>query len=92
LIYPWYGKKDRIFLKNKREEKFDRLGLVTQLVVDKKISQYLKPYATRHTWITLQLLSGVHIKNIAKFAGNSPQTIMQNYSSYVPNLSLADEI
>lgn len=92
LTYHWYGKEDRVLLKNRQEEKFDRLGVVTQLVVDKKIAQYLKSYATRHTWITLQLLSGVHINNIAKLAGNSPQTIMENYSSYVPNMSLATEI
>ena len=67
-------------------------GVVLQLAADKKISQYLNPYATRHTWITLQLIEGVPIKNIAKLAGNTPEVILKNYASYVPDFNLAPEI
>lgn len=92
ICHQWYGFYGRRFLENITLEKYAKLGVVTQLVIEKKINQYLTPYATRHTWITLQLLDGVHINNVAKLAGNSPQTILAHYSSFVPNLPLAGEI
>ena len=92
ICYHWYGIDDEKILAGNKKERCTRLGVVSQLVVDNKISQYLTPYATRHTWITLQLLDGVHINNVAKLAGNSPKTILAHYSSFVPNLPLASEI
>jgi integrase len=92
ISYHWYGTNNEKNLIGNKRERRTRLGVVTQLVVDNKISQYLTPYATRHTWITLQLLDGVHINNVAKLAGNSPKTILKHYSSFVPNLPLASEI
>lgn len=91
LNYKWYGDSN-ISKKGIRKGDFNKLGIVTKLLIEGKISQYLSPYATRHTWITLQLLDGVHISNIAKLAGNSPKTILEHYSSYVPNSYLASEI
>jgi integrase len=67
-------------------------GVVLQLALDKRISQYLTPYATRHTWITLQLTEGVPIKNVAKLAGNTPEVILKSYAGYVANFNLAAEI
>ena len=55
ISYHWYGKDHQNKLKDHKQESCKKLGVVTQLVIDKKISQYLTPYATRHTWITLQL-------------------------------------
>jgi integrase len=62
------------------------------LVAEGKIRQYLKPYATRATWITLQIEAGIPIKNIAKAAGNSPEVIQKHYESIHPHVDLAPEI
>lgn len=81
----WLGDKDtrlKIFMP----------GVVYKLVKEKKIQQYLTPYSTRHTWINLQLQAGVPISNIAKLAGNSPETIIKNYASFIPDIPLAPEI
>ncbi|MDJ0649591.1 MAG: hypothetical protein QNJ60_12880 [Xenococcaceae cyanobacterium MO_188.B19] len=39
-------------------------GVVTRLVQDGEISQYLKPSATRHTFITIQAHAGVDLTHI----------------------------
>jgi len=90
----WYGTVDYTKFKKtgNEEDKIIKPGLVAQLFLDDKLTDYLTPYATRHTWITCQLLAGVHITNIAKLAGNSPQIILSHYSSYIPNMPLAPEI
>ncbi|MFW6296823.1 MAG: tyrosine-type recombinase/integrase, partial [Halothece sp.] len=67
-------------------------GVVLKLAEEGKITQYLCNYTTRHTWITQQLIKGVPIVNIAKLAGNSPETILKHYAGYQPLIELADEI
>ncbi len=69
-----------------------RMGVVTKLVKAGKIRQYLKPYATRHTWISLQLEAKVPIKNVAKLAGNSPDVILKYYESIHESVTLAPEV
>lgn len=54
-------------------------GLVTRLVKDGKIAQYLKPSATRHTFITLQAQAGVDLKLLADSVGNSVDVIYTHY-------------
>lgn len=65
-------------------------GVVTQLANQGKIGQYLKPYSTRHTFITLQVLGTLNdpndktnfigkIKLIADIVGNSVETIQKHY-------------
>ncbi|EAM49688.1 tyrosine-type recombinase/integrase (plasmid) [Crocosphaera watsonii WH 8501] len=84
IEFSWYG--------NYKGTELISEGIVYQLVREGKISQYLPPYATRHTWITLQLLANVPIINVAKLAGNSPEVILQHYAGYIPNLPLAVEV
>jgi integrase len=67
-------------------------SLIARLIEDRKVRQYLKPYATRHTFITLQLQSNVPIKNVANVTGNSPEVIIAHYASAIPNVALAPEI
>jgi integrase len=92
LHYHWYGCINKEKSKDGTVHERIQKGVVLQLALDKKISQYLTPYTTRHTWITLQLTQGVPIKNIAKLAGNSPEVILQSYASYVTDFDLAVEI
>ncbi|PSF31180.1 integrase [Aphanothece hegewaldii CCALA 016] len=54
-------------------------GIVTQLAREGKISQYLKPSSTRHTFITLQAQAGVDLKLLADSCGNSVDTIYDHY-------------
>lgn len=57
------------------------VGILPTLIKEGKVHQYLTPYATRHTYINLQLDAGVKVANIAKLVGNSPATIHQYYES-----------
>jgi integrase len=58
----------------------NRPGIVVQLANEGKIKQYLKFYATRHTFITLQIrIGGVSPEAVAQWVGNSPATIYKYY-------------
>lgn len=65
-------------------------GVIPLLAKEGKISQYLKPYATRHTFISLQLQAGANIADLAKQVGNSPDVIMKHYASAVRDLILPE--
>lgn len=56
-------------------------SLIAELIIQGKLKHYLSPYATRHTFINLQLLAGVPINNVAKWVGNSPITILKHYET-----------
>ncbi len=88
----WYGRKATKKKKNGESNSKLYVGVVAQLLADDLISQYLKAYATRHTWITCQLAAGVPIKNVAKLAGNTPEVILKNYAGFVDNFELAPEL
>jgi integrase len=66
-------------------------GIVVQLANERKIRTYLKFYACRHTFITLQLIAlGMNsIIAIAKWVGNSPETIYKHYADPPTDLSPA---
>ena len=66
-------------------------GIVLQLANDRKIRTYLKFYACRHTFITAQLSAlGMNaIIAIAKWVGNSPETIYKYYADPRTDLSPA---
>lgn len=53
-------------------------GIVKSLELEGKL-EYLKPSATRHTFISIQVRAGIDIKLIADSVGNSPQTIFKHY-------------
>lgn len=54
--------------------------VLTNLVKDRKVRQYLPQYNCRHTFITLALEAGVTVPQIAKWVGNSPEVIMKHYA------------
>ena len=57
-------------------------GIVLNLANEGKIRTYLKLYACRHTFITLQLSAGPKniIVSLAQWVGNSPATILKYYA------------
>jgi integrase len=63
---------------NKSKQKY-LPGVVTRLANEKKISQYLKPSATRHTFITIQAHHGADLKLLADSVGNSVDVIYNHY-------------
>ncbi|MBV1907561.1 MAG: site-specific integrase, partial [Pseudomonadales bacterium] len=42
------------------------------------------PYPWRHTYISLNLVSGVSINDVAQQVGNSPLIIEKHYSKWIP--------
>jgi integrase len=53
---------------------------IMPLVEEGKVSQYLKPYATRKTFITRQLQNGFDYKTVAYWVGDEVVTTMEYYS------------
>lgn len=54
-------------------------GVVTQLADEGKISCYLSPYHTRHTFITLMAHAGTDLLLLATSCGNSVDVIQRHY-------------
>jgi integrase len=67
----------------------DTDGIIETLAREGKIRFYLKPYATRHSFITWQLANGATPANVAKWVGNSPEMIYKHYVSADENATLA---
>ncbi len=65
-------------------------SLIGRLIQQGKVKQYLKPYSTRHTYITLMLNEGINAIDIAKQVGNSPKIIMKHYASATRDLILPE--
>ena len=65
--------------KSKKGNKYYYPGVVTRLVQDGEVNQYLKPSATRHTFITIQAHAGVDLKLLADSASNSVDVIYDRY-------------
>jgi integrase len=57
--------------------------IVTALVKEGKIREYLPTYNTRHTFISLCLDAGIGVAQIAEWVGNSPEIILKNYAGAV---------
>ena len=74
LGVQWYGHTNK-------KRGYVIKGIVTKLVEQKKITQYLSPYAMRHTWINQQIIAGTPLPDIAYLAGNSVEVIMKYYVS-----------
>lgn len=55
-------------------------GILNNLVKNGLISNYRKPYQMRHTFITLCLESGVNVKDVAAWVGNTPEIIYKHYA------------
>ena len=65
-------------------------GVVTQLVEEGKISGYLSPYHTRHTFITLQAQSGTDLLLLATACGNSIEVIQRYYLGVDTTVEMVD--
>lgn len=65
-------------------------GIVTELAEDGKISCYLKPYSTRHTFISIQANNGTDLALIADVCGTSVDKIMKHYLQPNEQRELAD--
>jgi len=76
----WTGRKD------------GRKGVVADLIKQGRIKTYLKPYATRHSFITWQLKAGMTPANVAKIVGNSPEMIYKHYVSADEDAKVVFEI
>ncbi|MDZ7963111.1 MAG: tyrosine-type recombinase/integrase [Aulosira sp. DedQUE10] len=64
-------------------------GMVKKLAEDKKL-EYLKPYSTRHTFISIQANNGVDVKLLANSCGNSIEHIIKHYLHFDNNATLKD--
>lgn len=64
-------------------------GVVKKLAQEKKL-EYLKPYSTRHTFISIQANNGVDLKLLANSCGNSVENIIKNYLHFDQNAMLKD--
>lgn len=74
------------------DNRCDSKGVIEVLAREGKLQYYLKPYATRHSFITWQLASGMTPANVAKLVGNSPEMIYKYYVSADNNIKLAFEL
>lgn len=61
------------------DEKARSQSVIKNLIKQSKVQQYLKPYATRHTFITHQVNLGYPAHVIAGLVGNSADMIWQHY-------------
>ena len=66
-------------------------GVIEILGREGKVGHYLKPYATRHSFITWQLVNGMTPANVAKLVGNTPEMIYKHYVSADENIKVAFE-
>jgi integrase len=75
-----------------RDNQHNTDGVIEKLVREGKVRFYLKPYATRHSFITWQLAEGMTPTNVARLVGNSPEMIYKHYVSADENLTPAFEL
>ncbi|MBD2167232.1 tyrosine-type recombinase/integrase [Calothrix membranacea FACHB-236] len=64
-------------------------GVVKKLAEDKQLD-YLKPYSTRHTFISIQANNGADLKLLANSCGNSVEQIIKHYLHFDHHATLKD--
>lgn len=64
-------------------------GIVKKLAENKQI-EYLKPYSTRHTFISIQVNNGADLKLLANSCGNSVEQIIKHYLQFDNHATLKD--
>ena len=83
ISQQWKGRIAKGTKTDGTEVKYVYPGLVAQLADEGKISGYLSPYHTRHTYITLTAHANKHNNNalllIATSCGNSVDVILRHY-------------
>ncbi|MEG4842836.1 tyrosine-type recombinase/integrase [Microcoleus sp. B9-D4] len=87
----WLGYKQNRTSVDGTEVEYIYPGIVRQLVEEGKISGYLSPYHTRHTYITLTAEANKHDNNallyIATACGNSVDVILRHYLGLAESVS-----
>ncbi|WP_449416891.1 tyrosine-type recombinase/integrase [Phormidium nigroviride] len=78
----WNALSNTTTSKEGEKVKYCYPGIVAKLVGQGLIGQYLKPYSTRHTFITLQAQNGVDIPLLAAICGNSVDVIYRHYLGF----------
>lgn len=83
LNIQWYGFCRSQYSKKtgKKELMPDRIGVIPELIKEKKIDVYLTAYNTRHTWINLQIKAGTNPLHICYTAGNTKDVMEMYYLS-----------
>lgn len=76
--------------KSKNGAEYYYPGVVTRLIQQGKISLYLKPSATRHTFITIQAHSGTNLKLLADSVGNSVDVLYNHYLGVNKDATIAN--
>ncbi|QSJ20328.1 tyrosine-type recombinase/integrase [Nostoc sp. UHCC 0702] len=75
--------------KKEKEKVYKYLGAASELAEQGKI-KYLKPYSTRHTFISIQANNGTDLKLLADSCGNSVDIIIEYYLDANRNTTLKD--
>jgi hypothetical protein len=78
----WRGRPDR---KLKTKEEF-MPGIVTQLVLDGKLNNYIEPYSTRRTFVLL-MAQKYDPKTVANYVGDNVEIILKHYYSGKENFT-----
>lgn len=73
FILVW--KEDRTISRGKT---YRYLGVVMELATQGRLT-YLKPYATRHTFATWAITSGLSVDKVANLIGDTVQTVLKYY-------------
>lgn len=68
--------------RHKKDGQWTHKGLITVLAERNEIDHYRRFYNTRHTFITLCMQKGIDVPTIAKWVGNSPETIYKHYAGW----------
>jgi len=82
----WGGRKS----KNKYGKTYHYKGVIEILIEKKIVRTYLKPYATRHTFITHQVDADKAAHIIAAWVGNSADIIWKHYCQHKQGESPAE--
>ncbi|MDF0553395.1 tyrosine-type recombinase/integrase [Kamptonema sp. UHCC 0994] len=78
----WRGRERKVVNKRGEDVRYFYPGITARLAEQGLIGQYLKPYSTRHTFITLQAQLGVNIPLLAAICGNSIEVIYRHYLGF----------
>ncbi|MDZ8106116.1 MAG: tyrosine-type recombinase/integrase [Nostoc sp. DedQUE12a] len=84
LTRSWLYSKVKI-----KEKTYTYPGAVLELAEQGKL-RYLKPYSTRHTFISIQANNGADLKLLADSCGNSVDVIIEHYLDTNRNVTLKD--
>ncbi|MEH2320824.1 tyrosine-type recombinase/integrase [Nostoc sp.] len=74
LYKVWKGRKDK-----SHGREYLHSGVVSELLERRRLSFYLKPYATRHTFATWAITGGVSPDKVAYWIGDTVETVLKYY-------------